>query len=95
MFQCDEAQDMNPPMLDIINTQLDTPTVLVGDPYQQIYSFRLLLFLLLLLAMFIIIVVVVVVAITNVKRVTFPKAFALAVVVILIHKHHSRFSRNS
>ncbi|CAB4067861.1 FBXO18 [Lepeophtheirus salmonis] len=35
----DEAQDINPTMLDIINHQ-STAKVIVGDPNQQIYSFR-------------------------------------------------------
>merc|ERR1719319_1314720 len=35
----DEAQDMNPAMLDVCLHQ-DRPKVVVGDPYQQIYSFR-------------------------------------------------------
>ena len=35
----DEAQDMNPAMLDVCLHQ-DRPKVVVGDPNQQIYSFR-------------------------------------------------------
>jgi len=35
----DEAQDMNPTMLDVCLKQ-NTPKIVVGDPYQQIYSFR-------------------------------------------------------
>ena len=35
----DEGQDMNPPMLDIFLKQ-KTPKVVVGDPHQQIYTFR-------------------------------------------------------
>jgi F-box protein 18 (helicase) len=38
----DEAQDTNPVTYDIIetNAKAGTPVVLVGDPYQQIYSWR-------------------------------------------------------
>ena len=35
----DEGQDMNPTMLDIFNRQ-SVARVIVGDPHQQIYSFR-------------------------------------------------------
>jgi len=35
----DEAQDMNPAMLDICLNQ-DKPKIVVGDPHQQIYSFN-------------------------------------------------------
>lgn len=36
----DEAQDMNPAMLDIFLKQTKTPKIFVGDPHQQIYLFR-------------------------------------------------------
>ena len=36
----DEAQDMNPAMLDIFLKQTNTPKIFVGDPHQQIYLFR-------------------------------------------------------
>ena len=36
----DEAQDMNPAMLDIFMKQTNTPKIFVGDPHQQIYLFR-------------------------------------------------------
>ena len=35
----DEAQDMNPACLDICLSQ-KTPKIVVGDPNQQIYTFR-------------------------------------------------------
>ena len=36
----DEAQDMNPAMLDIFLKQTKTTKIFVGDPHQQIYLFR-------------------------------------------------------
>lgn len=36
----DEAQDINPVTADLIFSQPGTPKILVGDPNQQIYSFR-------------------------------------------------------
>lgn len=38
-FLVDEAQDMNPCMLDVIRRQIP-PKIFVGDPHQQIYAFR-------------------------------------------------------
>uniref|UniRef100_A0A914WDS8 UvrD-like helicase ATP-binding domain-containing protein n=1 Tax=Plectus sambesii TaxID=2011161 RepID=A0A914WDS8_9BILA len=35
-----EAQDMNPAILDVISKQTQSPRMFVGDPNQQIYSFR-------------------------------------------------------
>ena len=35
----DEAQDMNPCMLDVVRRQIQ-PKIFVGDPHQQIYAFR-------------------------------------------------------
>lgn len=36
----DEAQDANPLMLQLVNAQTHAQRVFVGDPYQQIYSWR-------------------------------------------------------
>jgi F-box protein, helicase, 18 len=36
----DEAQDINPVTAEVILSQPETPKILVGDPNQQIYSFR-------------------------------------------------------
>lgn len=36
----DEAQDASPVMLDVIQSQKDSQIICVGDPYQQIYSWR-------------------------------------------------------
>jgi len=36
----DESQDLNPVTADILLGQANTPKIVVGDPHQQIYSFR-------------------------------------------------------